>query len=119
MTEEQKRFKIEKKTEYEELVSSEEKSIVFSSLLLAFISCFFIALSAAEKYFGGNVSRDMLLMGSLLRFNGVLFSIAQLRDIIQSICKKAGLEGKIEDINAELEQFEKGEAIKEDGGMIK
>ena len=101
MTEEKKRFKILKRTSYEEQISQENKEATESTFHFGFSAATAIVLffSAAQQ----NIVAAIKLVDVGLGLLNTGFGIYHLKDLIQAICKKTMLQGKIEDINTELE----------------
>ncbi len=116
MTEEQKRFKILKRTSYEEQISQENKKATESTFLFGFSAATAIILffSAATQQ---NIVAAIKLVDVGLGLLNTGFGIYHLKDLIQAICKKTMLQGKIEDINTELES-PKNEKTKSRGMKI-
>ncbi len=108
MTEEQKRFKVLKRTSYEEQISQESKDITKTT--------FFLGLSAAVAImmFLSATQQDAGVIEKLVE-NGLGsfetgYSAYLLKNLMQAISKKTMLEGKIDDIDTELEMFENNES---------
>ena len=107
MTEEQKKFKILKRTSYEEQISQESKvatnyTFLFGLSALATILSF---SNASQQDFSSTAR--MVETGIGLLNTG--FSAYGLKNLMQAISRKTMLEGKVEDINVELEMPEKEE----------
>lgn len=97
MTNEQREFKIKKRTSYEEQVKQENKRSIGAA--------FFVGVGAIAALCGfgvgtaGKMYQDVGLVCGIL---GTLGGAGYLRSLITSICRKIMLEGKIEDIDMEL-----------------
>lgn len=108
MTEEQKRFKIQKRTSYEEQISKESKEINANT--------FIAGLSAAVALCGFTkaiiVDNDMItqLLSFGIGITSTSMSACHFRDLIIAISKKTMLQSKVEDINTELETPENEES---------
>lgn len=108
MTEEQKRFKILKRTSYEEQVSQENKEATKRTFLFGFsASAAILIFLAAEQQ---NIDEATRLVDVGLGLLNTGFSVYYLKGLIQAISKKTMLQGKIEDINIELESPENEES---------
>lgn len=106
ITHDQRIFKIQSITRYEESISKEEKNISNKTFLLgmAVVSCIYSII--------GYVQTDDLIQKIIA--SGIvgaagLSAANSLSAIISSISRKIMLEEKIEDINAELDFFESTE----------
>ncbi len=103
MTEEQKRFKIKKRTSYEEQISKENKIAVMSTIF------FGIAAGAVVSRFT-NYSIGGEFGESLIGTASSMIGAGSLKSLIEAISRKTMLEGKVEDINTELEMPENKES---------
>jgi len=104
MTEEQKNFKILKKTSYEQQVSKESKE----EILYVFKLGLYAAAALVTFLYGPeNIQTEIekWMMAGLGLFESIGAGL-NLKDLIQSICKKTMLQGKIEDICNDLEMPE-------------
>ena len=109
MTEEQKKFKILKKTSYEEQVSKEDKKATMDTFLIGLNAAAAIIVSIYAMQSKDIPARLAFgLQGFLL--SGV--SAYHLKNLIQAIGKKTILQSKIEDIDTEID-------FEESRGMIK
>ena len=111
MNEEQKRFKILKKESYEQQISEKEKQITCSIFDVGkWAAGAVVALTNADP-------NDYYISMLALMVSGAIFailSIKHMRILIESICEKTMLQGKVEDIVNELEMLEiekKGRSI--------
>ena len=107
MTEEQKRFKISKRTSYEKQISTEEKC--------ATLTAFAVGVAAAAAIINiSSASQEVETTARLIESGvGYLFSgfgTYNLKLLIEAISRKTVLEGKVEDINTELEMPENEES---------
>ncbi len=108
MTEEQKRFKVLKRTSYEEQISQENKEITKKTFLFGFSAAAAIVIFSASTL--QNIDATTRLVDVTLGLIDTGFSVYSLKDLIQAIGKKTMLQGKIEDINTELESPENEES---------
>ena len=106
MTDEQKRFKIQKIESYKEQISQEDKELTKKTFLLGFTAVAAVCVFVAAPY----VTDDTL------RFTDIFMGVANisfipvhLKRLIESISKKTNLQSKIDDINNELEMSENEE----------
>ena len=111
MTEEQKRFKILKGTSYEEQISQEDKEATKKTFLFGFSAAASILIFSAAAQQNIDAATKLADVGLGLLNTG--FGAYNLKGLIQAIGKKTMLQGKIEDINTELESPESEER----GGM--
>lgn len=95
----QRRFKIKKKTDYENIVSQEEKEIVGSVWRLGVCAAALVLSVCAIV-----IPFDLWLriVGLVELGIGSIGFSAYLKRLIESISRKTMYEGKIEDINLEL-----------------
>lgn len=104
MIEEERRFKILKRTSYKELKEKESKKLtkaVFSTGVSSI-------LVVTGIY--GMINFDIPMIGLLC---GIVYSVdtvSNLKNVIEAICKKTMYESKIEDIDRELEMLEQNES---------
>ena len=109
MTEEQKRFKILKRTSYEEQIAQESKEATKNTTsfgLIAAITVMMLLLASEQDY--GSISRIICAVLGLLESR---YAAYRLKNLIQAISRKTMLEGKIDDIDTELEMLENEESI--------
>jgi len=103
MNEEQKRFKILKKESYEQQISEKKKKTTTSVFAIGFFS-------SLEIYFLSYALQDSFLLGkvffAILGLYEAGCSANYIRILIESICEKTMLQGKVEDIVNELEMLE-------------
>lgn len=103
MNEEQKRFKILKKKSYEQQISEKEEQITDSTFdvgkwaILAVIS-----LTNADPNDYYIVMVGFIALGTI----AAMLSTKHMCILIESICEKTMLQGKVEDIVNELEMLE-------------
>lgn len=107
MTNEEKRFKVEKVEKYKKELSSENSESVRKTFLmgvsaLAAAVCF----SALTKQ---NADEAMRVFNIIAGPANMGFAIYHLKGMLEAISKKAVLKTKIEDINEELEFVEQEE----------
>ena len=106
MTEEEKRFKIQKIESYEKEISKENKESINKTFLFG--------LSAAAAFCAFYVDTiTETSYNSQLIFLGLAdagFSAYHLIGLIESISRKTNLQSKIENINSELERLESRES---------
>ena len=100
MTEEQKRFKILKRTSYEEQISHENKITTLKTISLG--------LSAAASLIAAaGVVQHTYLETKLIDIALLILTTCTnahiLKGLMKSISRKTMLQGKVEDINTELE----------------
>ena len=108
MAEEQIRFKIEKRTSYEEQMETEKKNTIINAFLCGAFGLMAIAASAAAVK-STNVS---IFLTNYNLVAGILDSSIfanRLKALIESISNKTMLKDKFEDINMELEMLENEE----------
>lgn len=103
MTEEQKRFKITKKESYEKQISQEKKNATYRTFL--------VGLSSAATLVGfltatRDIGLSMRAACTAIGISNAGLAAYGLRSVMESISRKTMLEGKIEDINTELEMPE-------------
>lgn len=109
MTEEERRFKILKKESYKELKEKENKKLTKAAFWTGVTSM----LVVTGIY--GMINFDIPMIGLLC---GIVYSVdtvSNLKNVIEAVCKKTLYEGKIEDIDRELEMLE----LNENRGMKK
>lgn len=105
MTEEQKRFKILKKESYEQQMSEENKRATGRTFLIGFSSALAVySFLLASKSDGLTIK----IYEGLGLLNAV-YGAYQLKALMKAISKKTMLQGKIEDINTELDMPENEE----------
>lgn len=103
MNEEQKRFKILKKESYEQQISEKEKQItssIFDVGKWAGMAVASLANAVPNDYYISMLS--LMALGAISTF----LSTKHMRILIESICEKTMLQGKVEDIVNELEMLE-------------
>lgn len=107
MTEKQKKFKILKKESYEEQISKESKAATINTFLIGFFS-------AATLCIFSEVSKSADLTSQLIHagygLSAAGFTAYNLKGLIEAISRKTMLQGKIEDINTELDMPENKES---------
>ena len=103
MTEEQKRFKIQRRISYEEQLSKESKNAIETTFLLGFVTAG--AVCAFSSSFNTNNDDLIRLMNLILGVIDTGLAAYNLKCLMEAISRKTMLQGKIEDINAELEMF--------------
>ena len=106
MMDEEKRFKILKRIEYENEIKLEDRTIIINTIgtgLGAILAVWFIA----QSVMGNNVISDGLLSRKM--FTGLLelgLSLNSFIFLIKSIIRKTDLKIKVDDIDKELEVLE-------------
>ena len=109
MTESEKRFKILKKTSYEEQLSREETRQILKTFLLG---VFVILAISSSKVFDialgilqtGNDDHDFIEFSTALSLLSSYLSVIEAGSLVKTIVKKTLLEDKIEDIELELKE---------------
>ena len=109
MTESEKRFKILKKTSYEEQLSREETRQILKTFLLG---VFVILAISSSKVFDialgilqtGNDDHDFIEFSTALSLLSSYLSVMEAGSLVKTIVKKTLLEDKIEDIELELKE---------------
>lgn len=103
MTEEQKRFKITKKESYENQISQENKKLINRTFLVGLSSAAtLLGFLAATRDVGLSMRAACTAMG----ISNAGLAACGLKGVMEAISRKTMLEGKIEDINTELEMPE-------------
>lgn len=101
MTNEQKRFKIQKIESYEEQISQENKESIKKTFLFGFVAAgAFCAFSGVAN---ANTNSALQLIEIFLGLTNTGLGAYYLKGLIESISRKTNLQSKIEDINSELE----------------
>lgn len=108
MTEEQKKFKILKRTSYEEQISQENKESTKKTFLFGLFAA--AALCAFSTAACANVDRTLGFINIFLGSVNTGLGAYNLKGLIESISKKTKLQMKVEDINSELEMPENEES---------
>lgn len=108
MTEEQKRFKITKRESYEKQISEENKTPTIITFLVGVSSAAIINLFSLAK--DVDLSAKLVTICESLALSITGISAYNLKGLINAISKKTMLEGKVEDINTELEMSENNES---------
>ena len=103
MTNEERRFKIKKIESYEKEISKEKRNIIYETFL------FGLAAAGASMGFISAHDGNIANLGWGIFNTGI--SACNLKWLIESICRKTMLQGKIEDMNNELEFSEDEESI--------
>ncbi len=101
MTNEQKRFKIQKKESYEKQISEENKEITKKTFLFGLAAAAALCTFTAVAHAATNNTLGLANMYFGLVNTGL--GAYQLKGLIESISKKTNLQSKVEDINNELE----------------
>ena len=108
ITEEKRRFKIEKRTSYEEQIKGKDKEITNNT--------FWLGLAALCATLNFIVINDTSMHPLFINYNMLLAPINagvviyNLKELIRVLSNKTMLKGKIEDINMELEMPEAEES---------
>ena len=111
MTEEQKIFKILKRTSYEEQISQESKDATKRTFIVgASAAAAFSAFTAAAS---PNADFTIMFIECIAGLASAGLGAYNLKELIEAISKKTQLQSKVEDINTELEMPEN----EEDKGM--
>ena len=104
MTEQQKRYKILKRTRYEEQISHENKITNIRALWLGLTaSAAILGFLSSSQHDPGSTLRAINAGAGIITAG---YSTYQLKNIIEAISRKTMLQGKIEDINTELAMSE-------------
>lgn len=117
MTDEQKRFKIQKIEHYNEQISQENKETIKNTfslgLAVAGTVCFFKTIPNV------NYNEAFQLICLSLGLANIGYSAYSLKNLMESISRKTNLQSKADDINSELEISEELEMSegKESRGM--
>ena len=103
MTDEQKRFKIQKKEHYNEQISQENKEAIKNTFLLGIT-----AVGAMVYYTAMPNERNEIIQYIYLSLGlaDMGLSAYWLKNLIESISRKTNLENKVDDIKSELEMLE-------------
>ena len=112
MTDEQKRFKIQKIESYEEQISQENKEAILKTFLLGLVAAGTLHVFTTAANANSDIDKILLHSAGLLETYSCAYV---LKGLIESIIRKTNLQNKIEDINSELEMPEN----KESRGMKK
>ena len=104
MTEEERRFKILKKESYEELKEKENKKITKAVFWTGVTSI--IVVTSIYTICCSEIPEIGLLNGCMYS----AYTVGNLKNVIEAICKKTMYESKIEDIDRELEMLEQNES---------
>ncbi len=107
MTEEQKRFKILKRESYEEQISEESKRATIKTFIMGLSSA-----AALVTFLAASKSPDLTtkLADTGLGLLNAGYGVYHLKGLMEAISRKTMLQGKIEDINTELEMPENEES---------
>ena len=100
MTETERRYKILKRTSYQEQISKEEKNATNETLLLGMAAA--AALCTFSSAANANTSEVLRLFDIILGIANTCFGAKNLKRLIEAISKKTMLEGKVEDIDMDL-----------------
>lgn len=103
MNDEQKRYKILKRTSYEEQISQENKKVIESTLMLGLGAA--LTICALAQIIDVDNTDIIQLMNYAGVFASSTVSATYLKMLIDAISKRTMLQGKIEDINTELEML--------------
>ena len=108
MTNEEKRFKVEKVKKYEKELSSENSESVRKTFLMGIsaLAAAAVCFSALTKQTADEAMRVFNIIAGPANMG---FAIYHLKGMLEAISKKAVLKTKIEDINEELEFVEQEE----------
>lgn len=110
MTEEQKRFKILKKTSFEEQISQEDKIAVNKAINAGFYAAAAICSLLTLNDLSADTEILVIVFDLLLVMISTGASAKYLKELIESISKKTMLQGKVLDIETELEMPENEES---------
>ena len=105
MTNEQKRFKIQKIESYEKQISEENKEATKKTFLFGLAAAATLCFFAATAH--DNINNALNMPFGLVSTG---LSVYHLKGLIESISKKTNLQSKIENINSELEMPENEES---------
>jgi len=118
MTQEQREFRIKKITTYEEQIEKLDKKSVINALAVG--TSVLAAIVSFSSMYGGWFNSliensESVLVGISFLFTSL--SSLQLEFLIEDICKKTMLKGKVEDIKFDLEMAgEQYQELKESRG---
>ena len=107
MTDEQKRFKIQKIYNYEEQVSYENKESIKKTFLLGIVA---VAVWLTLAFLFSVTNSINKIVSDFVAIAGPGFGVYYLKGLIESICRKTNLESKIEDLRSELQMPESQES---------
>lgn len=107
MTDEQKRFKIQKIYNYEEQVSYENKESIKKTFLLGIAA---VAVWSTLAFPETDTNSINKIVSDFVAIAGPGFGVYYLKGLIESICRKTNLESKIEDLRSELQMPESQES---------
>lgn len=105
MTEEQRHYKILKRTSYEEQISEEEKNTTLRGITLTLSATASLCAIALGASYGFTEMTPRIICAAMGLMN-VSFAAKDLKEMMQSISMKTMLKGKIEDIDMELDMPE-------------
>ena len=108
MTNEQKRFKIQKIESYEKQISEENKEATKKTFLFGLAAAAALCFFAATAH--ENIDNALRLVNMPFGLVSTGLSVYHLKGLIESISKKTNLQSKVEDINSELEMPENEES---------
>ncbi len=108
MTNEQKRFKIQKIESYEKQISEENKKSIEKTFLFGLAAAAALCTFTSAAHATTNNALGLVCMSFGLANTGL--SAYHLKGLIESISKKTNLQSKVEDINNELEMPENEES---------
>lgn len=100
MTEEQIRFKILKREKYEEQISQENKMVVDKTCLFGLAAA--AAFCSFSEVSNANTEDMLRFFHWFLAVANTGFGVYHLKGLIEAISRKTMLQGKVEDINTEL-----------------
>lgn len=104
MTEQERRFKIEKRTSYEEQIEKNNEKIVIAAIAVG-LSGAAVCLTLPSVDLSNFASNEAVVGCVCAVLGGI-----DLKNLIESICRKVMYQSKIEDINTELEMLEQEES---------
>lgn len=107
MTNEEKRFKVEKVKKYERELSSENRQSIKKTFLMGMSSL--AAAACFSTLTKQNADETIKIISMILGSANIGFAICNLRGMLETVSKKTVLKTKIEDINEELEFVEQEE----------
>ena len=108
MTNEQKRFKIQKIESYEKQISEENKESVRKTFLFGLAAAAALCTFTAAAH--ANTDNPLQLVNISFGLANTGLGAYHLKGLIESISRKTNLQSKVEDINSELEMPENEES---------
>ena len=101
MTQEQKKFKIKKIESYKQQISEEEKIAINKTWLIGISACAVLISCIGPEH---NTELNQMILDYSIVLLGSGMAVYHLKGLIEAICKKTMLQGKIEDITTEVDR---------------